>query len=384
MAQPVDRTGHPLSAVPVVKIAYVLNTYPMPSHSFIRRELQSLEQLGDEVQRIAMRRSDLPLADAQNREEQDRTSYVLDRGGLALVAGALGCLIRAPLRMLAALRLAIRMGRASEAGILRHLVYLVEACEVLRQCRAGGAAHIHAHFGTNSTAVALLTQALGGPGYSFTVHGPEEFDAPRSLSLGLKLDRARFAVGVSSFGRSQLCRWAAFDTWPRLHVVHCGIVPGRFPEPAPMPDGPLRLVTIGRLAEQKGQMVLIEAMARLCRSLPEAHLVLVGDGEMRADLEQAVADHGLGANVTFAGWLDEEGVRRELAAAHALVMPSFAEGLPMVIMEAMAAGRPVIATHVAGIPELVLPGRTGWLVPAGEAGRWRRRSRNSRPPIPRP
>jgi len=256
---------------------------------------------------------------------------------------------------------------SSDLGVLRHLIYLAEAAEVTRRCRAEGVQHMHAHFGTNAATVAMLAHALGGPGYSFTVHGPEEFDAPRDLSLGLKLDRAAFAVAVSQFGRSQLKRWASYPAWPRLKVVHCGIEPARFPDdPLSMPNGPLRLVSIGRFAEQKGQMILIEAMETLRQTHPDIHLTLVGDGEMRGALEQAIDQHGLQQAVTLTGWLTEDQVRDELAAAHALVMPSFAEGLPMVVMEAMASARPVIATYIAGIPELVLPGKTGWLVPAGD------------------
>lgn len=350
-----------------MKIAYVLNTYPHPSQSFIRRELRALERDGRRVRRIAMRRSDQPLADAQDREEAAHTEYVLDLGALRLLAGLAGRFLRDPGRMGAALALCWRMGRASQVGVARHLIYLAEAVEVLRRCTADGVQHIHAHFGTNAAAVAMLVRVLGGPGYSFTVHGPEEFDAPAALSLGDKLDRAAFAVGVSSFGRSQLCRWAAYETWPRIKVVHCGIEPAAFAVPAPLPDGPPRLVSIGRFVEQKGQMVLVEAMARLVKDHPDLHLSLIGDGPLRGALEAAIAGAGLGGNITLTGWLDEAGVRAEIAGAHALVMPSFAEGLPMVVMEAMAAARPVIATYIAGTPELVRPGETGWLVPAGDA-----------------
>lgn len=347
-------------------IAYVLNTYPQPSHSFIRREIQALERQGHEVVRLAMRRADTPLVDARDRAEAEKTTYVLERGALGLGGALLRRFLNAPGRSLAALRLALRCGRASSSGMARHLIYLAEAAEVVARCQASGSAHIHAHFGTNSATVAMLAHALGGPGYSFTVHGPEEFDAPVALSLGEKLDAARFAVGVSQFGRSQLCRWAGFDTWDRLHVVHCGIEPDAFDDPQPVPEGQLRLVSIGRFVEQKGQMVLVRAMARLVRRHPMVHLDLVGDGEMRPALEKAITEAGLEGNITLTGWLDQDGVRAALERAHALVMPSFAEGLPMVVMEAMAAARPVVATYVAGTPELVLAGETGWLVPAGD------------------
>ncbi|MFV1494007.1 glycosyltransferase [Phaeobacter sp. JH18-32] len=349
-----------------MKIAYILNTYPQPSHSFIRREVQALERQGHVIHRIAMRRSSAPLVDPGDQAEQARTIYVLDRGAIGLLRALMRSARRTPRRLIGALRMAWRLGAASQAGRLRHLIYLAEAAYVADYAAQQEIAHLHAHFGTNATTVALLASELGGRGYSFTTHGPEEFDAPQPLSLGEKLNRARFAVAISSFGRSQLSRWAAFGSWERLKVVHCGIEPARFADPAPLPEGALRIAAIGRFVEQKGQMMLIEAMAHLVADYPDLHLALIGDGEMRPDLEAAIAKHRLGDHVTLTGWLSEADVRAELARAQALVMPSFAEGLPMVVMEAMAAARPVIATYIAGTPELVLPGETGWLVPAGD------------------
>ena len=350
-----------------MKLAYILNTYPQPSHSFIRREIQALERQGFEIERLAMRRASVELVDPQDRAEAEQTKYVLDAGGVKLLLALLGALFRRPANGMSALALVWRMGRASQTGVLRHLIYLAEAAWVLRYCNQGGVAHCHAHFGTNAATVVLLCRLLGGPSFSFTTHGPEEFDAPGALSLGVKLDHAGFAVGVSQFGRSQLSRWADFSTWPRLHVVHCGIEPEKFSVPAALPEGPLKLVSIGRFVEQKGQMVLVEAMSQLRDDHPDIHLTLVGDGEMRRDLEAAIEQYNLGDRITLTGWLSEAAVTAQLQAAHALVMPSFAEGLPMVVMEAMAAQRPVIATYIAGTPELVREGETGWLVPAGDA-----------------
>ncbi|WP_299819391.1 glycosyltransferase [uncultured Jannaschia sp.] len=350
-----------------MRIAYILNAYPQPSHSFIRREMQAMERRGHEVVRLAMRRPDAPPVDIRNTREMERTRYVLSEGGAALLAAATRQALAGPARFLGALRAALAMGRRSEAGRLRHLIYLIEAARVVELCREAGAIHAHAHFGTNSAAIARLARLLGGPRYSVTVHGPEEFDAPRALSLDDKIRDSAFTVGVSQFGRSQLCRWADLGDWPRLAVIHCGIEPDPDAAPAPSPDGPLRLVSIGRFVEQKGQMVLIQALARIRDQHPDAHLVLLGDGPLRPDLERAIAEAGLGSMVTLTGWVDEMRVNAELCAAHALVMPSFAEGLPMVVMEAMAAARPVVTTAIAGIPELVDHGRTGWLVPAGDA-----------------
>lgn len=345
-----------------MKLVYVLNTYPQPSQTFIRREIQALERAGAQVRRIAMRRSPTPLIDAEDIAEEQATTYLLDAGAAGLAWAMIRVATANPKGFLQAWRCAWRMGARSGYRQMRHLIYLAEACAVLRLCV--GAEHIHAHFGTNATAVAVLARLLGGPGYSFTVHGPEEFDNPVGLSLDIKIAHCAFVVAISQFGRSQLFRWAAFAHWPKIHVVHCGIEPEGFADPPPLQEGPLRLVAIGRFAEQKGQMILIDALAGCTNR--EITLVMVGDGELRPALEQAIARHGLQDRVVLAGWLDEAGVHRALADAHALVMPSFAEGLPMVIMEAMAMARPVVSTMIAGTPELLLHGQTGWLVPAGD------------------
>lgn len=351
-----------------MRLAYVLNTYPAPSHSFIRREIAALERMGHEVTRLAMRRHDGALSDPADLSEAARTEYVLALGAIGLIRALLAEALRGPGRVLAALAQALRLGRRSESGMLRHLVYWLEAAQVTRRARALGVARLHAHFGTNSATVAMLARTMGAPPFSFTVHGPEEFDKPALIGLPQKLRRADFAVAVSSFGRSQLARQADPAVWKRLHVVHCGIEAARFETPEPLPAArPWRMVCVGRMAEQKGHLVLIEAMAAVRRRGVMVHLVLVGDGPMRPEIEAAIAAADLGDCVRLAGWLDEDGVMAEVAVAQAMVLPSFAEGLPVVLMEAMAAARPVISTWVAGIPELVQPGRNGWLVPAGDA-----------------
>jgi len=356
-----------------LKLAYLVNTYPRASHTFIRREVQALERAGHSVHRFAMRSDRAALVDTADLAEDGRTEHVLSQGMRRLLPKALGWMVRHPRQTLTALRLAVACGAQGTGGTpgtggrLRHMIYLIEAAYIARRCAELRIAHLHAHFGTNSTTVAMLSQALGGPRYSFTVHGPEEFDAPAALSLGTKIERAAFTVAISSFGRSQLCRWVDPSLWHRLHVVTCGIEPWRFPATRAMPPGGPLLVAIGRLSPQKGFDFAIEAVAMARAALPDLHLTLVGDGPLRAALTAAIAARDLGGAVTLTGWQDEEGVGTALSAAQALIVPSFAEGLPMVVIEAMAAGRPVIATAIAGIPELVTPD-TGWLVPAGDAG----------------
>lgn len=348
-----------------MRIAYLINQYPKPSHTFIRREILALEAQGLEVDRIAIRGwREVPI-DAADRTEQARTRYVLESGAGPLAAAVLRIAVRTPLRFVSAVRLAFRTGWHSERGLAYHLIYLAEACRVLIWLREREVTHLHAHFGTNAACVAMLVRALGGPPYSFTVHGPEEFDKPQLLALGRKIQSAMFVVAISSFGRSQLLRWCRPSDWARIEVVHCGLDRSYFDTPHTSPPLAPRLVCVGRLCEQKGQLLLIEAARRLAAEGVNFELVLAGDGEMRPAIESALVAHRLEDRVRITGWIDGEQVRREILAARAMVLPSFAEGLPVVLMEAMALRRPVISTYVAGIPELVVNGECGWLVAAG-------------------
>jgi len=351
-----------------VKIGYILNTYPAPSHSFIRREIRALERRGVAVQRFAMRPFDGALPDPTDREEAAATDHVLSHGFGAMLWAVFLVGLRAPLRIYRALGLALLAARKSEAGLVKHLIYFFEAAYVARRVVELNVDRLHAHFGTNAATVAMLVAEMTGKPFSFTVHGPEEFDKPAAIALPMKIRRADFVVAISSYGRSQLCRQVEYRHWARIKVVHCGVEPGHYDTARPLSSTrPVTLVNVGRFSEQKGQMLLIEAMAEVQRRGVEVRLELVGDGELRRTLERAIAQAGLGHCVTLTGWLDEAGVRRAIEAAHALVLPSFAEGLPMVVMEALVAARPVIATWVAGIPELMQDQRTGWLVPPGDA-----------------
>ncbi len=348
-----------------MRIAYFINQYPKVSHSFIRREILALERQGIEVQRIALRGWDGELQDNDDIAERSKTRYVLEDGVKGLLKPLFEVLRAQPRRFFSALWLALGMSRRADRSWPYHLIYLAEACRVVQWLQAFGAEHVHAHFGTNSTEVVMLANALGGPHYSFTVHGPEEFDKPQFLHIGEKVRSAAFVAAVSSYGRSQLYRWVAHAHWDKVKVVHCGLEAAfHAGPPVPVPAVP-RLVCVGRLCEQKGQLLLLEAAQKLAAQGTTFELVLAGDGEMRAEIETLIARHGLQGQVRITGWISSGQVREELLAARALVLPSFAEGLPVVIMEAMALRRPVLTTYVAGIPELVRPGENGWLFPAG-------------------
>lgn len=349
-----------------MNIAYLVNQYPKISHSFIRREILALERQGYKVQRLAMRGWKDELRDEEDIRERAVTRYVLQDGALAMAMDVVRMAVKRPGRFAKALALACKIGLRADRPLPLHLIYLAEACRIVPWMAAHGARHLHAHFGTNSTEVAMLASMLGGPAYSFTVHGPEEFDKPELLWLGEKIRRSAFVVAVSSFGRSQLFRWAAYADWAKVQVVHCGIDPGfHAVAPRPSPAAP-RLVCVGRLCEQKGQMLLVRAVqAVVAKGIP-IHLVLAGDGEMRGEIEALIAANNLGSHISITGWINGDQVREEMLSARAMVLPSFAEGLPVVVMEAMALRRPVLTTYIAGIPELVRHGETGWLFPAGD------------------
>jgi colanic acid/amylovoran biosynthesis glycosyltransferase len=348
-----------------MRIAYLINQYPTISHTFIRREIRALERLGFEVMRISLRGWDSELADEDDRDERARTRYVLRAGASGLLAALARMLIKRPVQLVRALKLAWRMSRTSDRPLLVHLAYVAEACRIEPWLRKQGVKHLHAHFGTNSAEVAMLVHVLGGPRWSFTAHGPEEFDKAPLLGLAEKLRRCSFVVAVSSFGRSQLFRLLDYHDWPKVHVVHCGI-DGAFLSADTKPAAVHRLLCIGRLCEQKGQLLLVEAAQRLACEGTDFEMVLAGDGPMRGQIERLLKRHDLADRVQITGWISGAQVREQILAARALVLPSFAEGLPVVLMEAMALRRPVISTYIAGIPELVCPGENGWLVPPGD------------------
>jgi glycosyltransferase involved in cell wall biosynthesis len=310
------------------RIAYLVNQYPKVSHSFVRREILALERLGLEVQRLALRGWEGELVDEADRAERRRTRYVLKEGVTGLVAAPVRAAIASPWRFASALRLAARMARRADRPLPYHLAYLAEACRILPWLRESGASHVHAHFGTNSAEVAMLASALGGPPFSFTVHGPEEFDKPQAIRLGEKAERAAFVVAISSYGRGQLCRWVDPAHWERIKVVHCGVDTDYFAAPASRPPAAPRFVCVGRLCEQKGQLLLVEAAGRLVARGVALELVLAGDGEMRPQVESLIARLGLERHVTITGWIDGDAVRERILAARALALPSLAECRP--------------------------------------------------------
>ena len=351
-----------------LRVLYFTTEYPSVSHTFIRRELTEMERRGICINRVALRPAKYPLCDPLDLDEKEKTFYLLKQSPVFHLFSMLSAVFVSGKRFLPAAFLSLKMA-LRRRDLFKGVLYFAEACSLLYYSRKQKTNHIHVHFGTNVAAIARLVKRLGGPGYSFTVHGPDEFDAPYFLDLEGKGADAKFVVAISDFCSSQLKRWMRIPDWPKIKVVHCTVGEDFFNAVKPIDKNSSTFVCIGRLAPQKGHLLLLEAFSKLVREQKhEAKLLLIGDGVLRGEIEKRITELGLEQSVTITGNVSEAEVRRHLEASVALVMPSFAEGLPMVFMEAFSIGRPVIGTYVAGIPELVEPRVNGWLVPAGNSG----------------
>ncbi|MET0587966.1 MAG: glycosyltransferase family 4 protein [Novosphingobium sp.] len=350
----------PTPAIKAGRIAYLVNVYPAVSHSFIQTEIAALERLGLEVSRFTIRRAASGLS-SDDLVEAERTSSLLEGNKIGLVRAVTSTFLRHPAKSVSAMWHSLR---GAGSGV-RGLAYFAEAAALAQQLERQGIRHVHAHFGTNPVAVARLASRLAPVTYSFTAHGPDEFDSPRALDLPGKIADAAFVAGVSSFGRSQLMRWADPAHWDRIKAVRCAVAPHFLQAPADPASGysTSRLVCVARLSAQKGLPLLMEAASQVAKTHGFT-IDVIGDGVGRAVLEKMIARLGLEHRVRLLGWRSPQAVREALSQARGFVLPSFAEGLPVVLMEALALGKPVVATSIAGIPELVDPAN-GWLVPAG-------------------
>jgi glycosyltransferase involved in cell wall biosynthesis len=353
-----------------MRIAYLCNRYPAISLTFIRREVSALRGLGMTIDTFAIRRAFAGhlLSDA-DREEFSGTYAVLPPKPARLLMAHLAALARRPVRYASTLALALRLRPRGLRGALWQCFYFAEAIVIWRECRRRQISHVHAQFANVATDVALLAAHFAGAwSWSFTLHGPVEFyDVTRSR-LPEKLRRARFVVCISDFARSQAMAFLEEGEWHKLHVVHCGVDPTAF-RPLAEATRPgsevLRILNVGRLIDLKGHSTLLGALALLHEREVRAELTIVGDGPARARLESLAARTGISGAVRFAGAVGEEGIAAFYQAADIFCLASFAEGVPVVLMEAMAMKLPVVATRIAGIPELVDHGTAGLIVSPG-------------------
>lgn len=350
-----------------MRVAYFTGEYPRATDTFIRREAAALREMGVDVQPFAVRRPhDRERGGAELQAERERTTYLLPASPVALLAAHAWLFAQSPGRYLRAAKLAWSTRQHGVRGTGYQAFYFAEAGLLARHMMKRGIPHVHNHSADSSGTVAMLAAELVGLTFSHTLHGPAIFFEPRRWRLDAKLSRCAFACCISHFARSQAMLFAPQERWDRLYVVHCGVEPA-FYQSTRSEAGRLRMLYVGRLAAVKGLPVLLEALEKLAPRFPELSLDIAGDGPERAKLEARARELGLGERVRFLGYQSAEGVRDRLRETDVFVMASFAEGVPVVLMEAMAADVPVVATQVAGVPELVEEGVTGLLVPPGDA-----------------
>lgn len=354
-----------------LKVAYNTGEFPRATDTFIAREVQGVRAAGVEVITCSIRKTDAAHhVGTEQAKAAAETFAVLEnaKNPVRLLKSHFRALTTSPGRYLSALGLALTTGAPGVKGLLYQLFYFAEAGVLAYHLVGEGATHLHNHFGDSSCSVSMLASAISGIPFSVTLHGPAMFYEPKIWRLDKKIERARFVSCISHFCRSQAMVFSDQSHWDKLHIVHCGVEPARYSGEKPArEDGQVRLLFVGRLAGVKGVPVLLESMQALLAKGEAPHLTLVGDGPDREALERAVAEGGLTEHVSFLGYKSQSEVAEILQASDILVLPSFAEGLPVTLMEALAAAVPVVTTRIAGVAELVIDGEAGLLVPPGDA-----------------
>jgi colanic acid/amylovoran biosynthesis glycosyltransferase len=349
-----------------MKIGYLLSQYPTIGHTYLLRELHGLRELGWDIPTVSIRAPDRPIEDmpADEREEAVRTFYVLQGGAAAFVADQLAVLCRHPARYLGGVVYAIQLAGVDLRKCLYSAIYFAEAVRAGRWLMSRGVTHFHSHF---STTVALLITKVFPLTFSTTIHGPEEFVDPAGFYLPQKIAAASFVCAISGFARSQMAQLVPYEMWDRFEVSPLGIDLSVY-EPGPFREAPepYEIVCVGRLTPFKAQHILLESVRRLLAEGRNVRLRLVGDGPDRVSLEARIRKLGLANRVILEGWKDQDEVRELYRNADIFALASSAEGVPVVLMEAMAMRIPCVATRIAGIPELIRDGIDGLLVtPSG-------------------
>ncbi len=350
------------------RIAYLTGEYPRATDTFIQREVAGLRMLGITVETCSIRRTDASHhVGEEQRAEAARTFHILEaaKNPIRLLASHARLFGSNPRRYLTALAQAWRTRAPGFKSALYQMIYFAEAGMLARHMQQRGVTHLHNHIATASCTVAMLSSALSGIPYSFTLHGPDIFFEPHRWRLDAKIASARFVACISHFCRAQAMNFSAQEHWNKLHIVHCGVEPERYTA-APRARGK-HLLFVGRLAGVKGVPILLEALQALREPHLVMHVTLIGDGPEREALEARAHDMGLSEFVDFVGYKSQSEVADALGQSDIFVLPSFAEGVPVVLMEAMAAAVPVVTTHVAGVPELVEDGVHGILTHAGDS-----------------
>ena len=347
--------------IQTMRLAYLTSQYPATSHTFISREVAALRELGVVVETFSIRAPTQTELNDDALSKEAKGTFTILRQPLTrfLVVQAI-VLFTSPSGYFRTLARALGHRPPGLRGAAMAFVYFAEALVLARELKHRKITRLHNHFANAGAIVGFLAAGLLGIPWSFTMHGISETDYPAGLLLGKKIEAADFVVCVSYFGRAQAMRLVSPHHWDKLHVVRCGLPLSALPTPAANPSGKY-IICVGRLSSEKGQAGLLEAFAQVTGTAPEARLVFVGDGPEAADLRSRSQTFEIAEKVTFAGRLGEQETLEHIAASDILVLPSFMEGLPIVLMEAMALGTAVVASRVAGIPELVQDGKSGLL-----------------------
>jgi colanic acid/amylovoran biosynthesis glycosyltransferase len=345
-------------------VAYLCSRYPDVSHTFIQREIVALRKLGLDISTFSVRRArPHQVLSRLDREELERTYALLPPRPLDHLRAHHAALGRSPGAWLRTLWRSLRLTPGGARGLLWRVFYFAEAVVLHDRCRRLGVHHVHAHFANVGADVAQLAAELGGEGWSwsFTMHGSSEFYEVRAHRLPEKVRDALFVACVSDYTRSQLMMWVGAEHWPKLRRVRCAVDTDLFRPPPKREAGnrPLRVLCVSRLVLGKGLTLLLEALAS---EELDAELVLVGDGPERGAIEECARRLGLDGRVELTGAVGQDEIRSHYAEADVFCLPSFAEGVPVVLMDAMASGLPVVVTRITGIPELVDDGESGILV----------------------
>ncbi|WP_404789953.1 glycosyltransferase [Altericista sp. CCNU0014] len=348
-----------------MRIAYLTGEYPRATDTFIQREVAGLRNLGVEVHTFSVRPTGIEhIVGPEQQAERDRTVTLLPPHLPHLLRAHISLLFSSPRRYAQGLKLAWVGRSPGLKALLYQFFYFIEAGTLAHALQQRQIRHLHNHLADSSCTVAMIAATLAGIRFSFTIHGPAIFFEPYRWRLDLKVEQALFVSCISYYCRSQLMLFCPSDQWPKLHIVHCGVDLQRF-TPVSHQPGRKRLLYTGRLSAAKGLPILFQALQQVVPRHPELILTLVGDGPDRHALETLAANLKLTPHLKFVGYQSQDAVCQYLRDSDIFVLPSFSEGLPVALMEALAAGVPVITTAIAGISELVEAGINGYLIPPG-------------------
>lgn len=348
------------------RMAYFLSRYPAVSHTFFLKEIVGLRRLGFEIEVASVNPPDRTVSELPPLEaEEAGNTYCLKRTTIwETICVLVNITFAYPAVLFRGVRTTLTMGSWDLHRKIYALFYTVEAFLLGLWMKKHDLHHLHVHFGGSVATVAMVAAEIWKLDYSLTIHGPEEFYEVDYCYLPRKIEQARFVFCISDFCRSQLMKYCDPAHWNKMHVVRLGVDVDEFKPTPRNSNRPLQIVCVGRLVPAKGQHILLRALSVLHAKGHDAKLVFVGSGPDMESLKQEASTNGLADRVIFRGALNHHQTREQLAEADLFALASFAEGIPVALMEAMAMSIPCVSTNVAGIPELIRDHVEGLLVPA--------------------